>query len=85
MMSRTRELGARWLEKLLPELQRYPAGTIVSVNIGTGEYITGADLDEVERRSNEHYGVPPAQQGRHWMVRLEEGGDGLKRPAAWLH
>ena len=33
--------GEAWLEKLKPELDHLPNGTVVVINCATGEYITG--------------------------------------------
>ena len=32
--------GQQWFEKFFDELQGYPAGTLVSINVETGEYYT---------------------------------------------
>jgi hypothetical protein len=49
-----REKGEAWVEKLEPELEALPKGTIVAINCATGEYVLGQThlevADAFERR-----------------------------------
>ena len=36
----TARLGRAWLERLQPQLEHLPKGTVVVVNCATGEYVT---------------------------------------------
>ena len=46
--------GEAWLEKLAPQLERLPQGTVLVINCATGEYVTATNqldaLHEFQRR-----------------------------------
>lgn len=70
------EQGYKWFEKFFDELQKFPAGSLVSFNIETGEYYTvprgWEETEELQKKR------PRPSGPWYWTCRLTEGRDGKK-------
>ncbi len=73
--------GRRWCRKLIPKFQRYPAGTIVAVNIETGQYTAAPEVEAVVKKLNRRFGK---NRAAHWVVRLAEDEHG-KKYDSWVY
>lgn len=67
--------GTAYLERLAPELRALglPQGSYAIVNVATGEYVTGSDMDEAARKFRKEYGKTIGWAAR--IDRLGEGGE----------
>jgi hypothetical protein len=52
----SRQQGEGWIEKLGPQLEHLPKGTVVVINCATGEYITGATRLDALQKFQQRFG-----------------------------
>ena len=55
---RNAELGRIWVEKKRAELDALPTGTVVVIEVETGDYVTGKTGLEAHHRFSERFGEP---------------------------
>ena len=60
--------GEAWLEKLAPELERLPKGTVLVINCATGEYVTAETHMDALNQFQRRYG-----KVRSWMHEIGGG------------
>lgn len=53
---RAEEEGERWFAQLGDQLIAYPPGTLIGINVDTGEFVTGATHDELLLLFRERFG-----------------------------
>jgi hypothetical protein len=60
--------GEAWLEKLAPELERMPRGTVLVINCATGEYVTASTHIDALHQFQRKFG-----NVRSWMHEIGGG------------
>lgn len=68
--------GREWFKKLSDQMQQLPQGTLVLINVETGQYFTTPPAwDDVEQVQAQR---PVGDHAGYWMFRIMEGSDGNK-------